>query len=79
MKQILLFATLENFTKLARWMDENDEDPNPEINDAVLTANVAVVAPIDIKFPPSHYGNGDTAAAPDHTIPSFIVGTNPGG
>jgi len=81
MNQNSLFATLENFTKLARWMDEIDEDPNPEKDDTVLTANVAVVAPIDNKFPPSHYDptNGDTTGAPEPTIPLFNVGMNPGG
>ena len=80
MQQNTLFATLDNLTKLANWMDEMDEDPNPEKDDTLLSANVAEIIPPSIVNPNmSHYGptDGNTQGTP--AAPTFNVGSNPGG
>jgi len=61
-------------------MGEIDKDPNPEKDDTLLSANVAVVVPPSFVNPNmSHYGpiNGNTLAT--SAAPTFNVGSKPGG
>jgi len=80
MQMNTLFATLGKLTKLAIWMDEMDEDPNPEKDDTLLSANVAVVVPPSIANPNmSHYRPTDENTQATPAASTFNVGSSPGG